>query len=120
MSLGNGYSIDMSDGWTFVHALQRALDDLGSALDQHGVGLQIPPPGNDAHSQHFSQVMTQRAVLAHNQWAQQQQQTLTVMVEKATALLKQYGVAETENTMQWGDPGASAQLVAHRGGARAV
>ena len=62
LNLGNGFQIDLADGWTFVHALQDGLDQLQTAWIANGEGLQIPAPGNDGHSGNFSSSMTTDAV----------------------------------------------------------
>jgi hypothetical protein len=101
LSLGNGYTINLTDGWTFVHALQDSLDQLQEGWNTNCRDLQIPPPGNDAHSKTFSTSVTQTAVSAHAQWYNQQVQKLGTMVQNVTGILHQYGIAETENTIQW-------------------
>lgn len=100
-NLGNGYSIDLSQGWTFVHALEDALDQLNNAWNKDGNQIVIPPPGNDGHSQTFSSSMTSDAVQKHQAWYYSQIQKLTQMKDNATAILQQYGIVETANTIQW-------------------
>jgi hypothetical protein len=36
LNLGNGYQIDLADGWTFVHALEDAIDQLTEAWFANG------------------------------------------------------------------------------------
>ncbi len=101
MSLGNGYTIDLESGWTMVHSLQAALDKLQAGWQANIEGIQILPPGNDGHSKGFSKTATQEAIDEHRNWYYGQVQWFTSMVNTATGILKQYGIAETENTIQW-------------------
>ena len=54
MSLGNGYSIDLADGWTFVHTLQDALKEMRDGWEKNVQSLRIEAPGNDGHSGSFA------------------------------------------------------------------
>jgi hypothetical protein len=120
MNLGNGYSIDLSDGWTFVHALQDSVDQLQSAWYLHGASLRIPPPGNDGHSRNYSSSMTTAAVQKHHDWYDGQIQSLNSMIQNVTGILQQYGIAETANTIQWNatDTGSSGADNLGKGGGR--
>jgi hypothetical protein len=102
LGLGNGYTIDLADGWTFVHSLEDALGQLRQAWQQNSPNLQVPSPGNDAHSKDFSQSMTQQAVHAHQEWFDNQVTKLGAMINNVSAMLHQYGIAETENDINWG------------------
>jgi hypothetical protein len=123
LSLGNGYTIDLADGWTFVHSLEDALRQLRQAWQQNGANLQVPSPGNDAHSRNFSQSMTQQAVHAHQEWFEDQVTKMGAMINNASAMLHQYGIAETENNIKWGagDIGTpGSQSSSPQGGRRAI
>lgn len=102
LSLGNGYTIDLADGWMFVHSLEDALRQLRESWQQNSQSLRIPAPGNDAHSKNFSQNMTQQAVDAHAQWYASQTAKLLSMINNVSGMLHHYGIAETENNIKWG------------------
>ena len=104
MSLGNGYTIDLADGWTFVHALQDALQEMQQGYNSYITKVQIYPPGNDGHSQTFSSSMTQAAVANHETWYQNKVSQLQTMIANVEGMLHQYQIAETANTIQWAAP----------------
>jgi hypothetical protein len=104
MSLGNGYTIDLADGWTFVHALEDALKEMMAGYQKNCQDLNITAPGNDAHSQSFSTNMTQKAVSDHENWYNAKRNQLNTMIQNVTGMLQQYQVAETVNTIQWSAP----------------
>jgi hypothetical protein len=108
MSLGNGYSIDLADGWTFVHALEDSRDQLRAAWFADGQRLKVPAPGNDGHSQNYSSSMTRDAVQKHRDWYLGQVQSLETMIQNATSILQQYGITETANTIQWNSADSSS------------
>jgi hypothetical protein len=101
MSLGNGYTIDLADGWTFVHALQDAQKQISDGYQANILGMLLQPPGNDGHSGTFISGMTTKAVEQHRTWYLAKMQQLGTMIDSATGILHQYGIAETENTIQW-------------------
>jgi hypothetical protein len=101
LNLGNGYQIDLADGWTFVHALEDAINQLTEAWTVNSHQIAAPPPGNDGHSQTFSNSMTQNAVQKHEAWYFSQIQKLNTMRDNVTGVLQQYGITETANTIQW-------------------
>jgi hypothetical protein len=101
LSLGNGYTISLADGWTFVHALDDSLQQMREGWLQNCEGLQINPPGNDQHSSNFATAITQKAIDAHATWYNAKTQELQTMIQNMTGILHQYGIAETENTIQW-------------------
>lgn len=107
-NLGNGYSIDLAQGWTFVHALEDALNQLDEAWVKNGNQIAAPPPGNDGHSHTFSTSMTSDAINKHRDWYYAQVQKLSQMKDNATAILNQYGIVETANTIQWNSTPDSA------------
>ena len=100
LSLGNGYTIDLADGWTFVHALEDALQEIQTGFSRNVLGAQIQPPGNDGHSQTFSSGMTQKAVAAHHDWYVSKVSQLNGMIQQVKGMLQQYQIAETANTIQ--------------------
>ena len=104
MSLGNGYNIDLADGWTFVHALEDAVDEMRAGYVQNVQGLVIDPPGNDHHSETFSSSIGQKAVNAHEAWYAAKLAQLQGMIANVTGILQQYQIAETANTIQWSGP----------------
>lgn len=120
MNLGNGYSIDLADGWTFVHALHDAVEQLQAAWLADGQRLRVPAPGNDGHSQNYSSSMTKDAVQKHQEWYYGQIQSLNSMIQNVTGILQQYGITETANTIQWNqtdtDPSSTDNL--GKGGGR--
>jgi hypothetical protein len=120
LNLGNGYTIDLADGWTFVHAMQDAVHQLQEAWAADGQNLEIPPPGNDGHSHTYSGSMTADAVNKHKDWYFGQVQHLQTMTQNLTGILQQYGIAETENTIQWNatDTDASSTDDLGKGGGR--
>lgn len=101
MSLGNGYTIDLADGWTFVHALQDALQQVQDGYQANVASLRMMAPGNDAHSGTFISGMSQKAVEAHRDWYVAKVKQLGTMIDNMTGILHQYGIAETANTIQW-------------------
>lgn len=101
MSLGNGYTIDLADGWTFVHALQDALQQIQDGYQKNVGSMRMMAPGNDAHSGSFISGMSQKAVEAHSEWYTAKVRQLGTMIENMTGILQQYGIAETANTIQW-------------------
>ena len=115
MSLGNGYSIDLADGWAFIHALEDSRDQLRAAWFADGQGLKVPPPGNDGHSQNYSSSMTKDAVQKHRDWYLGQIQSLETMIQTTTGILQQYGIAETANTIQWNSADSSSSGIDNLG-----
>lgn len=103
MSLGNGYTIDLADGWTFVHALQDSLDQLRAGYAKNVANMVIHPPGNDQHSGSFASGMTTAAVTNHENWYKDRVNQLGTMITNVTGILQQYGIAETANTIKWAD-----------------
>jgi hypothetical protein len=101
MSLGNGYSIDLADGWALVHTLQDALKQMQDGFTSYCQNLTIGAPGNDAHSGSFADDMSQNAVNAHETWFMNTSQQFNTMIDNVKGILQQYGIAETENTIQW-------------------
>lgn len=104
MSLGNGYTIDLADGWTFVHALEDAVNEMRAGYIAHVADLDISPPGNDGHSQTFSSGMTAKAVGAHRDWYTAKVNQLNGMIDNVKGMLQQYQITETANTIQWAAP----------------
>lgn len=101
ISLGNGYTIDLADGWTFVHALEDALREMQTGYEANIGTMRMMPPGNDAHSSSFISSMSQKAVEAHHTWYVAKVQQLGTMIDNMTGILKQYGITETANTINW-------------------
>lgn len=101
MSLGNGYTIDLADGWTFVHALQDAQNQLRDGWAANMTNLSVDPPGNDSHSGSFATGISGSAVDKHREWYVGKMQQLGQMIDNMTGILNQYGIAETANTIQW-------------------
>jgi hypothetical protein len=103
LSLGNGYQIDLADGWTFVHALENALDDLKTGYEKNFVDIysDVVAPGQDPHSANFHQTLAD-AVDRHRQWYADKAQSLTQMINNVRGVLNRYGIAETANTITWG------------------
>ncbi len=110
VNLGNGYEIDLADGWTFVHALQDSLLQLEEGWQANCANLVIRPPGNDGHSHSFSQEFTQKAIDQHTQWYNAKIKQFNSMVQNMTGILQQYGVTETANTIQWGAADTSSPV----------
>jgi hypothetical protein len=104
MSLGNGYTIDLADGWTFVHALEDAVNEMQVAWTINSRNVQIRPPGNDAHSQTFSSSMASKAVDAHQKWHDDKVNQLEGMIQNITGMLHQYQITETANSIKWTAP----------------
>lgn len=104
MSLGNGYTIDLADGWTFVHALEDAVNEMITGYTTHILDIDISPPGNDSHSKTFSSGMTSKAVQAHQAWYQAKIKQLNGMIDNVKGMLQQYQIVETANTIQWAAP----------------
>lgn len=120
LNLGNGFQIDLADGWTFVHAMQDAYDQLQAAWIKDGEGLQIPAPGNDGHSGNFSSSMTAEAVKKHKEWYLGQVANLNNMIQNLTGILHQYGITETANAVPWNtaDAYSSSTINLGKGGGR--
>lgn len=108
LNLGNGFQIDLADGWTFVHAMQDAVHQLQAAWIADGQNLEIPAPGNDGHSGNFSSSMTSDAVKKHSDWYFGQVQNLQTMTQNLIGILQQYGITETANTIQWNTSDSSS------------
>ncbi|HEY2696445.1 MAG TPA: hypothetical protein VGJ45_13325 [Pseudonocardiaceae bacterium] len=104
MSLGNGYTIDLADGWTFVHALQDSLREVQDGYQKNVASMRMMAPGNDAHSGSFISSMSQKYVEAHHDWYTAKVNQLGTMIDNMTGILQQYGIAETANTIQWQAP----------------
>jgi hypothetical protein len=103
LSLGNGYTIDLADGWTFVHALEDALQQMQAGFTQNVQGRRIDAPGNDTHSRTFSSGMTTKAIQLHQEWYDTKVAQFRGMIQNVTGILNQYQIAETANTIQWAD-----------------
>ena len=102
MSLGNGYTIDLADGWTFVHALQDAAKRCGRhGRCQHREAQTWLRRENDGTVGTFSSEHDRSAVNAHQcwYWAKFGATQWANDPKHDWHLAAVSGIAETENTI---------------------